>query len=380
MTDLMPPVDILTGIPHTDPVPRRKVILRGSGVAALRESLTQLSRAGAWPLLDPLPVTRFLGESFGVSNASAHRVLSALCEEEALWRSPTGRFFLPAARRLLEKPMPIACLLRRLERWTEVGRDIMQGIDAACGELDRAMLLTHDRVLFRQSDPTTPPASGTDPELRAAMADFFLVHGGRISGVVLDELWPDRVLARFEPQLKSSVLVYRRTTLPFVGSVGADVDSAAAIVLNIARAGRFQRLAVIAPEPGYPPADEMLEAILQAASGCFPPPPVFHMNARHEIPRLLRALQRRRRERVLLLGTEDNTTVAAMTILRESGVRIPEQVGVISTMGSRIALAEGITSAGYDFQAMGAAAAAMAISGKIGRVRMPASHFPGSTT
>ncbi|MEI8309340.1 MAG: hypothetical protein WCH98_01150, partial [Verrucomicrobiota bacterium] len=213
-------------------MPTQKLELRGSGVAALRERLHDLCRAGRWPLLEPLPVTRFLGDSFGISNVSAFRVLNELSGSGALWRAGNGRYFLPEARRLMEKPAPVACLLRRLERWTEVGREIMLGVDDACGELERAMLLVHDRVLFRQADPTAPTAIGSDAELRQTMEDFLRVHSERIGGLILDELWPDRVLAKFKKDLRSGVVVYRRTKLPFLGCVSADVDGAARLVVD----------------------------------------------------------------------------------------------------------------------------------------------------
>ena len=112
---------------------------RGSGVRGLRDRLRQLD--DRWPLLEPLPVTRFLGQSFGISNVSAHRVLAQLATDNVIWRAPNGRYFRTEARRLIERPPPVACLLRRLERWTEVGRRIMQGVDEACGAMDRALLL-----------------------------------------------------------------------------------------------------------------------------------------------------------------------------------------------------------------------------------------------
>ncbi len=360
-------------------MPQRQILMSGKGVPGLKSSLLELCRKEKWPLLEPLPVTRFLGESFGVSNVSAYRVLSALCASGHLWRAPNGRYFLPGAQRLLEKPAPIACLFRRLERWTEVGREMMLGVDEECGELERAMLLIHDRVLFRQSNPISPTATGSHRELHQAMEDFLTVHADRISGIVLDEIWPDRVLAGFQNRLRSAVVVYRRTKLPFLGCVSADAASAARLAVEHAAARGFERLDIVLPFRGYHPSDEMAEAIRAAAKGRFPEPKIFFTRSSAAMRQLVSAVRRQRR-RILLVGTEDNAASAALQALALAGIRVPDRVGVLSAMGSRIALDNGITSAGFDFRKMGQEAVRMAASGRLRELRLPAALIPGTTT
>lgn len=355
------------------------VLKSGKGVAGLKASLLELCRKGKWPLLEPLPVTRFLGESFGVSNVSAYRVLSALCATGQLWRAPNGRYFLPGAQRLLEKPAPIACLFRRLERWTEVGREVMRGVDEGCGELERAMLLVHDRVLFHQSNPISPTATGSRRELHQAMEDFLTVHAERISGIVLDEIWPDRALAEFSGRLRSAVVVYRRTKLPFLGSVAADTASAARLAVEHAGDRGFERLALVLPFRGYVPSDEMAEAVRERVRGRFPEPDTYYTHSAPAMRQLVAAVRRQRR-RILLVGTEDNATSAALQALALAGIRVPDRVGVLSAMGSRIALENGITSAGFDFRRMGQEAVRMAASGRLRELRLPAALTAGTTT
>lgn len=358
-------------------MPTQNLELRGSGVAALRERLYDLCGSGRWPLLEPLPVTRFLGESFGVSNVSAFRVLNELSESGHLWRTGNGRYFLPEARRLLEKPAPLACLIRRLEGWTEVGRSIMHGVDDACGDSERAMLLVHDRVLFRQADPTAPTAIGTDEELRQTMEDFLRVHSERIGGVILDELWPDRVLARFKKDLRSGVVVYRHTKLPFLGCVSADVDGAARIAVEHARRNNFEKIVILRPS-AYQPSDEMAHALESAAKGHFTNTPARRLDSPAAIKALLAKLRKERR-RTLLVATEDNGAVAVLDALLHAGIDVPERVGLLSTMGSRIVTDRSITAAGFDFRLMGAEAARMAIGGTLQHIQLPAAFFPGKT-
>lgn len=357
----------------------RKIHFRGKGVSALRESLLDLCLAGRWPMIEPLPVTRFLGNSFGISNVSAFRVLNALGDSGHLWRAPNGRYFLAEARRLLEKPAPVACLFRRLERWSAVGREMMQGIDEACGNLDRAILLVHDRVLFRQADETSPAAVGADQDLRAALEEFLLIHSERISGVILDELWPDRTLADFSERIKRGVMVYRRTRLRSLGCVRADTAAAARLAIEHARLNGFERVAVLLPFQGYPPSDEMAAAVRAASTGCFPQPPVFSLDSQASGRALVAALRKQRR-RMLLVATEDNAAVAARELLAAAGIEIPRQVGIMSTMGSGISRDHSITSARFDFGLMGMEAARMAIGGPLRHLTLPPTLVTGATT
>lgn len=359
-------------------MPQTKPNLHGSGVAALRERLLEVTRTNRWPLLEPLPVTRFLGESFGISNVSAFRVLNELSGSGHLWRAANGRYFLPEARRLLEKPAPVACLIRRLERWTEVGREIMQGVDEACGDSERAMLLVHDRVLFRQADPGAPTAIGSDDELRQTMEDFLRVHAERIGGVILDELWPDRVLAKFKKEIRSGVLVYRRTRLPFLGCVSADVDGAARLAVDHAKQKRFERVAILLPFRGYQPSDEMAHALLTAAKGRFGTPAVVILDSPAALSGLLDGLRKERR-RTLLVATEDNAAVSVLDALRQAGIAVPGQVGLVTTMGSRIAMDRSMTVSGFDFRLMGTEAARMAVGGILRHVKLPPVFSPGAT-
>jgi len=359
-------------------MPTKKPNLRGSGVTALREQLLEIIGAGRWPLLEAFPVTRFLGQSFGISNVSAFRVLNELSDAGHLWRAPNGRYFLPEARRLLEKPAPVACLIRRLERWTEVSREIMLGVDDACGGLERAMLMVHDRVLFRQADPNAPTAIGSDAELRQTMEDFLRVHSERIGGVILDELWPDRILSGFKNQIRRGVVLYRSTKLRFLGCVSADVEGSARMAVNYAGEKGFEKVTVVLPFRNYLPSDEMANALQSSAKGHFGKLPVVSLDSRSSLAGLIGTL-RKSRSRTLLVATEDNAAVAVLDALREAGIDVPGRVGLVTTMGSRIALDRSITATGFDFRLLGAKATQMAVSGPLRHITVPAEFFSGDT-
>ena len=204
------------------------------------------------------------------------------------------------------------------------------------------------------------------------------MHADRISGVVIDEIWPDAVLAGFRDRLRSAVVVYRRTKLSFLGCVSADTASAAHLAVQHASDRGFERLDIVLPFRGYQPSDEMAESLRVAAKGRFPVPKIFFTHSSATMRQLVAAVRSQRR-RILLVGTEDNATSAALQALALAGIAVPDRVGVLSAMGSRIATENGITSAGFDFRTMGEEAVRMAASGRLRELRLPATLMPGAT-
>lgn len=353
-----------------------KASFRGNGVLALRGRLREISVDSQWPLLEPVPVTRFLGKNFGVSNVSAYRVLSELAAQGLLWRAPNGRYFRPEARRLLERPSPVACLFRRLESWTEVSRLIMQGADDACGELERALLLVHDRALFRQSDPIGLTTIGGDQELMRNLDDFLHLYGERTHGILLDELWPDRVLTRFKTRLQRAVVLHRSTKLKSAGCVTMDFRAAADLVLERAAARRFDRLMVVLPFAGYSASEEMAAALREKGGSRRVTVEYFHPQARFRA-RLSSAS--RKSGKLLLVATEDNTASRILDLIRAAPRDSQRSPGLLSTMGTRVALERGITCVVTDFRAMGEIATRMAIQGPLRTVQLASVLSPGST-
>jgi len=265
-----------------------------------------------------------------------------------------------------------------MERWTEVGREIMQGVDEGCGKLDRSILLIHDRVLFRQADSMSSVSRGSDLELAQALEDFLLVHADRLGGVLLEDLWPDNVLTKFRRRLCSGVVVYRHTALPYLGCVSADTDAAARLVIDYAKKMRFERLTILPGVRGYMPSEEMVAALRRAASSRFPRPRVFAMHAAPGRRDFLADL-RKQRKRTLVVGIEDNIAAAALESIREMGIDMPEQVGLVSTMGTRIASDRSITIIGANFRRIGEEAAVIAASGQPKQIAIPPVFLPGCT-
>lgn len=350
---------------------------RGNGVAGLRERLRQLD--DRWPLLEPLPVTRFLGQSFGISNVSAHRVLSELAADGLVWRAPNGRYFRAGARRLIERPLPVACLLRRLERWTEVGRLIMQGADEACGAMDRALLLVHDRALYHQAQATSPTKTGPDRALAASLEDFLLLHGQSSAGVLLDELWPDSVLGGFRGRLRHGVVLYRSTKLRWLGQVTVDLQRTARLVVDHAKQRGFQRILAVYPAYGYQPAEEAVAAVVAECTAHRLPHRKVAFRSSAQFRKILRAATGSGR-RTLIVAAEDNLALQSNEVRLALPASLRGSVGLLSTMGTGLVRDRGITSVATDFRALGAAAARLAVEGRASRIAIPPDFFPGKTT
>jgi hypothetical protein len=349
---------------------------RGSGVRGLQDRLRQLD--DRWPLLEPLPVTRFLGQSFGISNVSAHRVLARLATENVIWRAPNGRYFRSGARRLIERPHPVACLLRRLERWTEVGRLIMQGVDEACGTMDRALLLVHDRILYRQAEATSPTKTGSHTALTASLEDFMILHGQGSAGVLLDELWPDRVLAGFRGRLRNGVMLYRSTKLRWLGQVTVDLRRTARLVIDHAEQRGFQSILTVCPSYGYQPAEEAVAAVAEACKVHRVPHRRVAFRSSAQLSMILR--ERSGSGRTLIVATEDNL---ALQVDQYRLALTPSQrdaTGLLSTMGTRLVRDRGISSVGADFHALGSTAARLAVEGRAARISLRPEFCPGETT
>lgn len=356
---------------------KNRLQFRGNGVAGLRDRLRQLD--DRWPLLEPLPVTRFLGQSFGISNVSAHRVLSELAADGVVWRAPNGRYFRAGARRLMERPLPVACLLRRLERWTEVGRLIMQGADEACGAMDRALLLVHDRALHHQAEANSPTKTGSDAVLSASLEDFLLLHGQSSAGVLLDELWPDRVLARFRGRLRHGVVLYRSTKLPWLGQVTVNLRRSARLVVDHAKERGFQRILSVFPAYGYQPADEAVAAVAKECTSRRLPHGKVAFRSSAQFRKVLREGPGSG-QHTLIVAAEDNLALQIHEVRLALPAALRGSVGLLSTMGTGLVRDRGITSVAADFRALGAAAARLAVEGRSSRIAIVPELHPGTTT
>jgi DNA-binding LacI/PurR family transcriptional regulator len=304
----------------------------------------------------PLPTTRELGKRFGVANATAFRVLQRLAQEGDIWQHPvSGRYYPKGARVLFDRPTPIACLIRRLELDSEQYRELMEGISQGCGALQRTMLLWHDELLVNHPDPHNPPIFATAAQQRAILSTFLDRHGKSASSFLLDHLWGDDAIRAHATRLRSSVVLVRSCGLRGVSNIHADFRAGAFKALAHLLDRSYERIIPIEPFSGDPSVTEFLGAFEQAATdaGCQGRmEKVTSASTEEERAELIQRLSQESR-RTALVCPEDNVTVLLLEGVRKTGIPCPQQIGLLSVMGTDYATKAGITCLRYDFRAMG---------------------------
>lgn len=336
----------------------------------------------AWPVDRPLPTTRELAKRFKLSAATAFRMLQELAREDLFWQHTSGRFYRLAARALLDRPKPVACLVRRLELCSALYRELLEGISAGSGEARRAMLLWHDDVLVNHADPDRPPVFAGEDAQRMLLDGFLERHGGDSGGYLLDHVWADSVLKRAGDRLTPGVLMFRKAPpgLP-LSNVHADFDAAAMQALAHLLGRGFTRIIPVEPFGGDPAVEEFFTATETAAStlACRD-----RLAARvragtpKEAESLIRSLPRG--TRCALLVPEDHTAVRLHTLLKAAGRACPANIGLLAVMGTTISAQAGLSRLSFDFREMGRAAVALLAETTPRRVAFTATLHHGDTT
>lgn len=303
----------------------------------------------------PLPTTRALGERFGLANTTAFRALQKLVDAGEIWQHPSGRFYPAAARALLERPKPVACLIRRLELCSELYRELLEGVSAGCGMARRTMLIWHDELLLNHPDPAEPPVFSRARQQNVILNEFISRHGDLAGGVVLDHVWTDDALRQHLDELKPGVVLFRRCKIPEFHNVYADFDAGALQALSHLLGRGYDRIIPVEPFPGDPAVNQFLDALESSATklGCKArlAPRVSAATATDRAA--LTARISSTKNRCALLCPEDNVARLLLAALRSAGLQSPARVGLLSTMGTDFATREQISCLRYDFRMLG---------------------------
>src|SRR5688572_5541924 len=303
----------------------------------------------------PLPTTRELGQKFGMANTTVFRVLRGMAETGEIWQHPTnGRYYPPAARALLDRPKPVACLIRRLELGSELYRELLEGISAGCGERQRTMLLWHDERLINHPDPQQPPVFASVSQQRAILNEFLDRHGDAAGGFLLDHLWSDDALRTQMPRLNPAVMLFRSCDVSGISNIAVDFRAGALKALAHLLGRGFEHIIFVEPFSGDPAIAEFSLSLENAAAelGCANRLSTTSAATPKERVSLIDRLGRSAR-RTALLCPEDNVAVLLVTAAREAGLRVPERAGVLSVMGTDLATKAGLSCLRYDFRELG---------------------------
>lgn len=304
----------------------------------------------------PLPTTREFGQMLGVANTTAFRVLQRLTQEGEIWQHPTsGRYYPSAARALLDRPKPVACLIRRLELGSEQYRELLEGISLGCGSLHRTMLLWHDELLVNHPEPHEPPVFAPVAQQRAILTNFLDRHGSAAGGFVLDHVWSDEALRLQGARLQPAVVLFRTCTVEGYANVRANFRSGTLKALTHLLGRGFEQIIPVEPFSGDPAVAEFLAALERAAdeTGCRGRlGAVASARTGRDRTNLIQRLGRSP-QRTALICPEDNVAILLAAAAAEAGLACPARLGLLSVMGTDFATRAGVSCLRYDFRAMG---------------------------
>ena len=334
---------------------------------------------GRLPGATPLPSSRALGLEFGCAKTTVFRTLMSLVAEGILWQHPSsGRFYPIAAQASLERPKPVACLIRRLELCSALYREFLEGISTGCGKERRTMLLWHDELLVNHPDLNSPPTFASIAVQKAILMDFLNHHLESSGGYILDHIWDDESLRQASRKLYPAVLLYRRAPADLnIGNVYADFTTAAMQAITHLLDKGFNKIIPVLPFGGDPAVAEFLTQLEHNSDllGC-------RDKLTPRLPADIGVISKslRLNTRAALIVPEDHTAVRLCAELRAEGWNLPSEAGVLSVMGTSVSDNTGISRIRFDFREMGAKALALLHQGSPQRVSMPGILEPGNTT
>lgn len=331
----------------------------------------------------PLPTTREFGKRFGVANTTIFRVLQRLTADGEIWQHPvSGRYYPATARALLDRPKPVACLIRRLELDSEQYRELLEGVSVGCGALHRTMLLWHDELLVNHPNPHEPPVYAQIAQQRAILNNFLDRHGEAAGGFVLDHVWGDDALRVHAARLKPAVVLFRSCGLESYSNIRADFRSGALKALAHLLGRGFEQIIPIEPFTGDPAVAEFSAALVAAADelGCRSRLSSIEQGGSDQERAQIVERLRRSTKRTALVCPEDNVTAFLAAAVSAAGLHCPTRVGLLSVMGTDFATKAGISCLRYDFRKLGRMAVdALGSSSPVKGVLEP-QFFSGTTT
>lgn len=332
--------------------------------------------------LKPLPATRALGEQFGISHGTVFRLLRRMEADGKVWRHANGRFYPALAGKVLGRSKPLAVMLRRMQAWSWLCREVMEGFTEECGERDRPMLWFHNKDLVFQEAPDSDRIASSRAQ-KTMLEEFVLFHGDSIGGVLFDEVWRDEAIEGVFPPGVSMVSFARPSTLPTLGSVSADLNAGVLLAISHLLACGYEKIFLIDPLPEYGPGQFFLETgrmiYRQLFGRDLPSNQVATLHTAAQCRDFMRRLAGSK-TRSGLICPEDNLSLSLVRMMREGGIPLGKQHGLISVMGTSALKPGEVTCVRYDFRAMGQAAAEMLCESSTEKRVLPPSLDVGAST
>lgn len=349
----------------------------------MRKKILNLSEA-SWNLRDPLPPIRALAARFGLSLSAVYRLLQNLAHEGKLVAHEiNGRFYLKEGESFAVTNFPVVCLFRNMENWFFAARKTLIGISQECERIHRGMLLFRHDHLVKHSSVDFPPQFGGVHEQITSLERFFKTQRGNYSVILLEDLWQDEALKRFESELSRAIVIGRETTLPFLKSIQIDHKAAAYKILAHLHGRGYERIVMAIPFKGNPEITQRMIEIERASK-------VLGISIFEESHQLATCPEERRTMiqmlkqsavRTAIYCPEDNVTRLIFEEMRDQGVDCPQKIGLMSGMGEDSILDLDITSIQVNYQEIGSRAVTKVFEKSTSQHEtMEPSFYQGKTT
>lgn len=291
------------------------------------------------PLTEPIPASRALAKRYGVVHTSVFRQLQRLEAEGLLWKAENGRFYFPEARPLVQKARPIACLFRKIENWSLLYQELMEGIAQGCENQGLGSLLWHEEALVHHSDPGAAPVFADARRQTQSLQRFVERYGDDVGGIILDHIWTDSSIARLPESLRKNAVLLCRPTSETLPAVYPDFRAASTLALARLSALGYEKIHPVRPFPHDASVEHCINCLVASVtspgtSGRLGP--VFSAETPAARTRLLRSLTLTS-TRTALIFPEDNVALLFWQECLRAKLPCPEKIGILSLQGTRAA-------------------------------------------
>lgn len=176
----------------------------------VRDKLLARIQRGEYPVSSQLPTIQDSSRQFGVSYVTTQRAYRLLAEEGVveLCKGPRGTRVLRASLPTQTRRLTVGALFRPLRERNEIDNFALDMNEAVCGEMSKR----HVGVVHYRID---------NPRATERLLDC--VEQGRVDGVLLDQLVPDRVVRQVARTGCPAVVYSRHPHEPIVDSVSPDM-------------------------------------------------------------------------------------------------------------------------------------------------------------
>lgn len=337
------------------------------GVLQLESWLREAGCESSQQALRALPTTRALGKRFMISHVTVARSLSRLATAGVLWQHPGGRYYPAFARKVLGRPKPFAVLLRRMDSWSGLCREVMEGFEGACADEEHPLLLLHLKHLLVEPMPGRIGKVASTERQAEFLREIVMRYGDDVGGYFVDELWRNAALELELPKGVRIVTFYRDGGSNRVKAISVDHRASAMLALGHLLACRYDRIQILNLYRDYLPAKAFLDAATsvygQLLGRAWDPQDTIPAVTEDDLDKLVQRLKDPGTPRTGLICPEDNNALALAKRLEEAGIELGKQHGLISTMGTGVIEHSGITTIRHSFVALGRSCAQYLLDG-----------------